>query len=183
MHFVKNLWQIRRDTCNFYVTFIFRSVPTWRLPKNRQNLTFQISILLHTRNASFQCLSWLSEPCAVLASSASTLPHVACYTKVREEPLVTTHSALRYVIRVHSGQAARSSRAAFPFCSAVWVYHKHWRYQTSQGRTRKCSCAGWPRSSAQKSELSVYNVPLLKYEGEQCALLSYCLLQCWRTHS
>lgn len=98
MHFVKNLWQIRRDTCNFYITFIFRSVPTWRLPKNRQNLTFQISILLHTRNASFQCLSWLSEPCAVLASSSSTLPHVAHHAEAWEALLVPTHSTLWYVI-------------------------------------------------------------------------------------
>lgn len=77
-----------------------------------------------------------------------------------------------------SGRATRPSKAAFPFCRAVWDHHKHWRYQTWQGRTRKCSCAGWPRSSAQKSELSVCNVPLLKYEGEQNNAL-FCLIVCY----
>lgn len=95
MHFVQNLWQIRWDTCNFYITFIFRSVPTWRLPKNRPNLTFQISILLHTRNASFRRLSWLSEPCAVPVFSSSTLSHVAYCAQARHGLQVAMCNALQ----------------------------------------------------------------------------------------
>lgn len=113
--FVKNLWQIRRDTCNFYITFIFRSVPMWRLPKNRPDLTFPIPILLYSRNASFQCLLWLSEPCAVPVFSSSTLSHVAYCAQVQDELQVAMWNALQYVICVHSGHAARSSKPAFPF--------------------------------------------------------------------
>lgn len=155
LHFVKNPWQIRRDTCNFYITFIFRSVPTWRLPKNRQNLTFQISILLHTRDASFQCLSWLSEPCAVPVFSSSTLLHAAHRAKAREELLVAPGSTEQCVIGVHSGHAARSPKAALPFRSALWSSSQTQTTLNLSWEDVKRKLHGWPRSSAQKSKLSV----------------------------
>lgn len=182
LHFVKNLWQIRRDTCNFYITFIFRSVPMWRLPKNRQNLTFQISILLHTRDASFQCLSWLSEPCAVPVFSSSTLPHVAHCAKAREELLVAPRSTVHGVIGAHSGHAGRSPKAAVPFRSALWVHHRHGQHWTSHGRMWKGSCMANPGAPLRKASCPFCNLLPLKYNGEQCDLLSNCLLQCPQTH-
>lgn len=153
----------------------------WRLPKNRQNLTFQISILLHTTNASFQCLSWLSGAfCCACLLLQHIIPCCLLHPGMRRAASCNVQCTAICDISIWDTQAKRSWKPASPF--GCWIFATKRTLTTLNlvsGAVKMKLCRPPQQLCSESADCLVCSTPLKNMKGNN--KLFYCFLQCLQT--